>query len=364
MLSVRDLVKSYPARDGAAVRNAVDGVSFEVGRGAFFTLLGPSGCGKTTTLQCLAGLETPSSGTIEMDGRAVFCSQRRVMVPANRRNLGMVFQSYAIWPHLSVFDNVAFPLRHGPGKVSSAELKTRVMQALDLVKLADFAHRPSPQLSGGQQQRVALARALVHAPGILLLDEPLSNLDAKLRDVMRVEIRALVKSLGITTIFVTHDQLEAMSMSDSIMLMRDGHIVQQGAPRDVYLRPTSAFAADFMGRSNLIPARKLATDAVSTGFGDVACVATASLPEASPAFLVVRPHALHVVPGEAPAGPNRFAARIVAQAFLGDLVEADLDIAGQIVRAAIDPYLQLANGDNVQVVFPAERCVAVAGVHG
>jgi iron(III) transport system ATP-binding protein len=227
-------------------------VSFDVAKGDFFTLLGPSGCGKSTTLQCIAGLETPDEGEIEMDGEVVLCTRRKLLVPANRRNIGMIFQSYAIWPHLSVFDNVAFPLVHGQQRVRGTDVKRRVMQALEMVQLADYAERPSPHLSGGQQQRVALARALVHEPRLLLLDEPLSNLDAKLRDAMRVELRLLVKSLGITTVFVTHDQLEAMSMSDQIALMRAGKVVQLGAPRDVYLRPNSAFAADFMGRSNMI----------------------------------------------------------------------------------------------------------------
>ena len=365
MLSVRNLTKQFPARDGKAPAPAVDGISFDVGRGEFFTLLGPSGCGKTTTLQCVAGLETPTSGTIEMDGVAVFASDRHVLVPANRRNLGMVFQSYAIWPHLSVFDNVAFPLVHGAIKTPSRDVRPRVMKALSLVKLQDFADRPSPHLSGGQQQRVALARALVNEPKLLLLDEPLSNLDAKLRDAMRVEIRQLVKSLGITTIFVTHDQLEAMSMSDTIVLMQSGRIIQQGPPRDVYLRPTAAFTADFMGRSNLLPGKLNANrTGIVTAFGEVSSAVSGSLAAGADAFLVVRPHVLGVSatrPGVAAA--NVFEAKVERQSFLGDTVEADITIGATRLRAALDPYLDVADGTTVWITFPAERCVVVpAGV--
>jgi iron(III) transport system ATP-binding protein len=358
VLSVRNLTKTYPGPDGAPV-TAIGGISFDVAKGEFFTLLGPSGCGKTTTLQCLAGLETPSSGAIEMAGRAVYCSERRVLVPANRRNLGMVFQSYAIWPHMTVFENVAFPLVHGPNKPPPDRVRPLVMQALDRVKLGDFHDRPSPHLSGGQQQRIALARALVHEPGLLLLDEPLSNLDAKLRDSMRVEIRQLVKSLGITTIFVTHDQMEAMSMSDTIQLMRAGRIVQRGAPRDVYLRPVAAFAADFMGRSNLISGTLTGPDRVRTGFGEVTVATAPPLAPDTPVFLVVRPHALVATRGERPDGANVFAARIDSQAFLGDVVEADVSIDGHALRAALDPYLCFNDGETVWLRFPLERCVAV-----
>ena len=337
---------------------AVRDVSFDVAKGEFFTLLGPSGCGKSTTLQCIAGLENPSSGTIEMDGRAVYCSDRKLLVPANKRNLGMVFQSYAIWPHMTVFENVAFPLVHGGRPVPAAAVRDKVMRALDLVKLAAFADRPSPHLSGGQQQRVALARALVHEPALLLLDEPLSNLDAKLRDQMRVEIRQLVKDLGITTIFVTHDQLEAMSMSDEIVLMRSGSIVQRGRPRDVYLYPTAAFAADFMGRSNLIPAT-VRPDGLETPFGLVSVDRPPSLSPGDEAVLVVRPHSLVVtLGGGRPAARSVFAGRVEALSFLGDVVEADISIGGHLVRAALDPYQTVTEGQDAWVEFRAERCVA------
>ena len=360
MLRIRNLVKAYTARGGGGQMRAIDDLSFDVARGEFFTLLGPSGCGKTTTLQCLAGLETPTSGTIEMDGTAVYCSDRRLFVPANRRNLGMVFQSYAIWPHLSVFDNVAFPLVHGPRRQASGDVRRRVMQALERVKLQDLADRPSPHLSGGQQQRVALARALVHEPAVLLLDEPLSNLDAKLRDTMRIEIRQLVTAMGITTIFVTHDQLEALSMSDTIVLMRGGRIVQKGTPREVYLAPTTAFAAEFMGRSNLIACTVAAPGRVETAFGSVACICAAGLSPGDAAFLIVRPHNVRTGDAVTAGARNVFSATIVQQSFLGDLVEADVTVGGQPLRIALDAYVPVADGTAVPLEFPADRCIAVA----
>jgi iron(III) transport system ATP-binding protein len=361
MLSVRRLHKSYPPRQpGGATVHALQDVSFEVGRGEFFTLLGPSGCGKSTTMQAIAGLETPTSGTIEMSGTAVYCSERRLLVPPNRRHIGMVFQSYAIWPHMTVFDNVAFPLVHGVKKTDAGEVKKRVMEALDLVKLAAFADRPSPHLSGGQQQRVALARALVHRPDLLLLDEPLSNLDAKLRDTMRIEIRHLVKSLGITTVFVTHDQLEAMSMSDTVVLMRGGRIVQQGTPRDVFLHPKTAFTADFMGRSNLLRV-VVSGRGVRASFGELAASPPSELADGAAAVLVVRTTAIQVRPaGDAtPIDGTEFEGRVVESHYLGDFIEAVIDMNGCELHAAVDPFLRLEPGQRVRVGLRPDLCVVV-----
>jgi ABC-type sugar transport system ATPase subunit len=222
MLTVRDLQKDF-VTDKAPVR-AVDSVSFNVPAGEFYTLLGPSGCGKTTTLQCIAGLEMPDAGEITLGDNLVFSRNANLVVPAHRRDIGMVFQSYAIWPHMTVFENVAFPLLHGRRRVSRSSVNDRVMKTLQLVQLAGLENRPAPFLSGGQQQRVALARAVVDEPKVLLLDEPLSNLDAKLREEMRFELRDLVLRLHITTLYVTHDQIEALSMSDRIAVMSNGKI--------------------------------------------------------------------------------------------------------------------------------------------
>ncbi|HEV2512067.1 ABC transporter ATP-binding protein [Bosea sp. (in: a-proteobacteria)] len=363
MLVIENLVKSYPGQHGQDEVQALRDVSFKVDEGAIFTLLGPSGCGKTTTLQCIAGLENPDSGAIRMGDRAVFSSRESVLVPANRRELGMVFQSYAIWPHMSVFDNVAFPLVHGVKRVPSREVRPRVQKALEMVELGHLADRPAPLLSGGQQQRVALARALAHEPRLLLLDEPLSNLDAKLRDTMRTEIRSLVKSLGITTIFVTHDQVEAIGMSDQIVLMKAGKIVQQGSPRDIYLKPNSVFTADFMGRSNLLPGvleNGGATARAQTAIGPVSGIAGSELAPGEQVMVVVRPQAIVIAPDTDPAqGSNRFKARVDAMTFLGDVVETEVETGGRKLTLMLDPYTSLVVGQKLILELPPERCVIV-----
>src|SRR5205823_12558032 len=216
-----------------------------VPEGKFYTLLGPSGCGKTTTLRCLAGLESPDSGEIEIAGQVVYSSRTGALVRPDHRPIGMVFQNYAIWPHMNVFENVAFPLRVSERPPSRDETRRMVTEALALVGLEGLEDRPAPQLSGGQQQRLALARALVRKPKLLLLDEPLSNLDAKLRQRMRIELRELQRRLRITTIYVTHDQAEALFLSHRVAVMQNGRIAQEGRPRDLYASPSSGFVADF-----------------------------------------------------------------------------------------------------------------------
>jgi iron(III) transport system ATP-binding protein len=232
---------------------AVRGVSFSVQPGEQLTLLGPSGCGKTTTLRAIAGLERPSAGEIRIGGAPVYSSAQGVNIPAEKRGLSMVFQSYAIWPHMSVFENVAYGLR--VRREDKAAIASKVAHALGMVQMSAFAERGASQLSGGQQQRVALARAFVFQPSVLLFDEPLSNLDAKLRGDMRIELRELQHRLGVTSVYVTHDLEEALAMSDRIVVMRDGVIAQIGTPDDIYNRPRNAFVADFVGSANLIRGR-------------------------------------------------------------------------------------------------------------
>ena len=250
MIDIKNLHVHFRSSEGTV--HAVRGINIKVERGQFYTMLGPSGCGKTTTLRCLAGLERPSSAEISIDGQVVFSSERNLMIPPYRRDIGMVFQSYAIWPHMNVFENVAFPLREMRGRFSRVEMREKVMRALELVQLTGYEGRPAPFLSGGQQQRLALARALVREPRVLLLDEPLSNLDAKLREETRTEIRDLVKRLGITTVYVTHDQLEALTMSDIVAVMDQGKIVQEASPIMIYREPKVRFVADFIGLTNFI----------------------------------------------------------------------------------------------------------------
>jgi iron(III) transport system ATP-binding protein len=227
---------------------AVDHLNLDVQEGEFLTLLGPSGCGKSTTLRLIAGLERPNEGTIKLGDRIMSSGESRVFTPPEKRGMGMVFQSYAVWPHMTVAQNVGFPLKLR--RVPRAEQQERVSNALRMVGLEGLESRGATQLSGGQQQRVALARALVHNPSVLLLDEPLSNLDAKLREQMRLELRLLQRRLQITTIFVTHDQAEAMVLSDRIIVMNHGHVEQIGGPDEIYERPNTRFVMDFVGRVN------------------------------------------------------------------------------------------------------------------
>jgi ABC-type Fe3+/spermidine/putrescine transport system ATPase subunit len=249
----------------AAPLAAVDGAALEIVRGEIFTLLGPSGCGKTTTLRLIAGLEQPDAGEITLRGRVVASVPRRVFVPPHRRNLGMVFQSYAIWPHMTVFANVAYPLElRGVPRRAIGE---RVARVLELVGLAGLEERAATLLSGGQMQRLALCRALVYEPDLLLLDEPFSNLDAKLREQMRVEVKLLQRRLGITVLFVTHDQIEALSLSDRIAVMQRGRVEQVGPPRQLYERPASAFVRDFLGQTVILRGR---VQGLEPGRGDAA----------------------------------------------------------------------------------------------
>src|SRR5215475_12285537 len=274
---------------------AVRGVSFTVIHGEQLTLLGPSGCGKTTTLRAIAGLEKPVAGEIRIDGTPIYSAARNINVPAEKRGLSMVFQSYAIWPHMSVFDNVAYGLR--VRREEAAAIKSKITQALALVQMQALADRRASQLSGGQQQRVALARAFVFQPAVLLFDEPLSNLDAKLRADMRIELRELQHRLGITSVYVTHDLEEALAMSDRIVVMRDGAIEQIGSPSDIYNLPRNAFVADFVGSANLIRGRSrpdLASDglaALETSDGLIVYGTTCGRPlGAAPVFSVRRVH--------------------------------------------------------------------------
>lgn len=250
MLKIKNLVKHYPGGD---VSNpAVNGIDISVDVGHLVTFLGPSGCGKTTMLRMIAGLEKPSSGSISIDNENVYSSDERIEIPTNRRPIAMVFQSYAIWPHMDVFHNVSFPLESGKFKLNRDEIQSRTEDALAMVDLAGFGKRQPSELSGGQQQRVALARALVMQPKILLLDEPLSNLDVRLRDQMRDTIKELHERAHLTTIFVTHDQNEAMALSDRIIVINQGRVVETGSPQTVFQRPLAPFTANFIGKYNIL----------------------------------------------------------------------------------------------------------------
>ena len=319
-LRVESLRKTFTAARGAV--RAVEDVSFTVEDGRFFTLLGPSGCGKTTTLRCLAGLERPEGGAIRLDDEVL--SGDGHFVPTYARDIGMVFQSYAIWPHMTVFENVAFPLRVSQHAPSRGETRRMVVEALALVGLEGLEERPAPQLSGGQQQRLALARALVRKPKLLLLDEPLSNLDAKLRQRMRIELRELQRRLGITTVYVTHDQGEALFLSHRVAVMQNGRIVQEGRPRDLYGSPASGFVADFVGDATFLPGEVVEGGVRALG-GIVRCTLSEALAPGAQALLVMRPERI-VVRG-APAGvANEFAGTLRVAAFLGDHLDCVVDV--------------------------------------
>lgn len=363
-VSVAGLTKSYMEHSSTIEPRAVDGISFDVEAGTFFTLLGPSGCGKTTTMRCIAGLERIDGGSIAIGGSAVSALEPPVFVPPNKRKIGMVFQSYAIWPHMTVLQNIIFPLKAQGLNPRSPEARERAEEALSLVKLDGLASRMATQLSGGQQQRLALARALVARPQLLLLDEPLSNLDARLREHMRIELRALQRRLGITTIYVTHDQVEALSMSDRIAVMHAGKIIQEGTPADMYHRPSSPFVAQFLGTSNIVEARVISRDGnaqrcvVESVFGTAAIGISGSFEVGDAVSISVRPEHIRVhTNGGAPAhGLN---ARVTSTAFLGEITEYELIANDTTLRYRRLGPLDVGVGDQVILEIPPEACIPI-----
>jgi iron(III) transport system ATP-binding protein len=266
---IRDLHKHFTSRDLVVTvprRGAINGLDLDIRDGEFFVLLGPSGCGKTTTLRCIAGLEEASAGTITLGDKLVADGTRAIFVPPNKRGVGMMFQSYALWPHMSVFQNVAYPLRHQRRDLSRRQVAEQVNATLAIVGLEGYEQRHPTQLSGGQQQRVALARALAARPGLLLFDEPLSNLDAQLRARLRLDLRRVHEETGGTSIYVTHDQAEALALADRVAIMKLGQLEQLGAPKDIFLSPASRFVAEFVGYENILPGTILAASGGVMGF--------------------------------------------------------------------------------------------------
>ncbi|HTN12031.1 MAG TPA: ABC transporter ATP-binding protein [Acetobacteraceae bacterium] len=368
MLTVTGLTRVF-ANSFDAMAGGVREATFTLPAGAFFTLLGPSGCGKTTTLRCLAGLERPDHGRIELEGRVLFDGASGTLVPVHQRGIGMVFQSYAIWPHMTVFENIAFPLLVARARrYGRAEITRMVDQALATVGLAGYGPRPATRLSGGQQQRVALARAIVHQPKLLLLDEPLSNLDASLREEMRTELRRLQQQIGITTVYVTHDQSEALAMSDQIAVMQRGRIVQLDAPRAIYFTPANDFVASFIGAANLLAGTAAAaippggTGPVRLADGSVIlCACPAGTEAGQPATVALRPESITVAAagGPAEAGMNVLAGRLAEANFLGATLRCDVEAAGQMLHAVATPDSVLALGAAVHLAFAPEAAVVV-----
>ena len=360
MINVKGLVKSFPGAKGEV--RALNGVSFEVGKGELFTLLGPSGCGKTTTLRCIAGLEQPVGGEIVINDRAVYRAADGTFVPPERRAIGMVFQSYAIWPHMTVFKNVAYPLAGGNGRDDVNQRVGAVLERLSLGRLSD---RLAPNLSGGQQQRVALARALVAQPQVLLLDEPLSNLDAKLREQMRFELKSLQESFGITTVYVTHDQEEALALSDRIGLMHEGALLEVGAPRDLYLRPAHRITADFLGTANFItgqverPGNEPWDEMlIVTPVGKFAARRSVEWQPGMKAELFFRPESIELIEsGSANGAANCGSALVERVTFLGNSADVILRSGEVRIRLRAHPARIPNVGMKVNFVIPAEACI-------
>jgi iron(III) transport system ATP-binding protein len=344
-LSLDSVTKIFPARGGSGEVTAVDDVSLGINEGELVTLLGPSGCGKTTTLRLIAGFEFPTAGEIRLDGQVINDQ------PPHKRDMSMVFQSYAIFPHLNVFENTAYGLN--VQRRSKQEIAQRVARVLELVELTGLESRAPNQLSGGQQQRVALARALIMEPKVLLMDEPLSNLDAKLRDQMRTEIRRIQQQLGITSVYVTHDQIEAMTLSDRIVVMNQGEIEQIGTPLELYRHPRTRFVAGFIGRANFVPAvvkgvegdagelvvEALGRDVRITGVQGRHIVG-------KEVTLIVRPEMITVGEGSEMMGTVRRAS------YLGDAIDYDIEVDGQLLTAVeTDPARVVVHPVGEQVGF-------------
>ena len=361
MIRVNNLVKTFEGPQGQV--RALRGISFEVAKGQLFTLLGPSGCGKTTTLRCIAGLEQPLEGQIFINDRAVFDASDGTFIGPDRRRIGMVFQSYAIWPHMTVFENVAYPLAK---KVHRKELVRRVDRVLERLGLVHQRDRLSPNLSGGQQQRVALARALVAEPEVLLLDEPLSNLDAKLREQMRFELKGLHEGLKITIVYVTHDQEEALALSDRIGLMVDGELIEVAAPTDLYLHPSRRISADFLGTSNFIPAEVSRAGSqpwdevlVQSQLGSFVGKRSPEWQSGTAAVLFFRPEYVHLSMDDDGSSNelNKGSGIVERVTFLGNSVDVIVRCGEVTLRARTHPENIPTPGKRVRFLVPPSSCI-------
>ena len=354
-IAIEQLVKSY---DG--IVPAIDGIDLEVGDGELVVLLGPSGCGKTTTLRCIAGFEDVTGGRILMDGSVV--SDANFSLPPEKRAIGMVFQSYAVWPHMSVFENVAYGVRLKKG-ITRTDADRRASQALETVGLGELQKRGANELSGGQQQRVALARAIALEPRALLFDEPLSNLDAKLRQRMRLEIRALQRRLGIKSVYVTHDQEEAMVVADRIVLMKDGRIEQIGAPQEIYDRPNSVFCAEFIGSANVIRGAVESHTGKGTRIflapGLIIPAPAIDVPVSTKVDVIIRPEHFSVndIQNQAREDATHLHGTVTESVFVGAFTEITVDVGSVKVRAHVIPARSVKVGSAIELTLNVDRMV-------
>jgi iron(III) transport system ATP-binding protein len=368
MLKIQSLCTEYTNELGQPVKAAQD-VNIDVPEGHFFTLLGPSGCGKTTTLRSIAGLERPKSGEISVNGVPVYSAARGVFVPPNQRGFGMVFQSYAIWPHMDVFTNTAFPLQVGKKSYSRAEIDAKVMKVLAAVQLDHLRDREATKLSGGQQQRLALARALVMEPKLLLLDEPLSNLDAKLRELMRFELKRLQRELRITTVYVTHDQSEALALSHQVAVMNQGRIQQIGSPRDIYERPQNQFVADFVGSTNfvegIVRSRENEDDCyvIDTEIGALRSKSVEPVQVGDKVVLSIRPEDVQLT-DEQPSDirVNAWHAMVDQKVFLGEAMDFRITINKRTLLSRTHPSVRTPIGHPVWAYVDPSKSVAMPAV--
>jgi iron(III) transport system ATP-binding protein len=358
---IAGLTKYYTGRNAA---RAVDGIDLAIADGEVMALVGPSGCGKTTTLQLLAGFLKPDAGTITVGDRVV--SSAKGVVPPEKRRMSLIFQSYAVWPHMTVFENVAYGLR--VMNLSRSEIEDRTTEVLRSVRMTDLAHRYPSELSGGQQQRVALARAVVVKPETLLLDEPLSNLDANLREEMRFEIRRIHDATGITMVYVTHDQTEAMVAADRIALMRAGKIAQIGTAREIYETPATAFVATFVGGTNTLPVTLVDPHVVEFGGAKLKVRDDFDAAARGPVTLCIRPHEIGFAEwtgdeglGYRENGTNRLAGTVLRQTYLGDARDYLIDLGGTQIRVAAPPGIDRTVGSTVHLDVPVEACRIVPG---
>ncbi|MEK6614110.1 MAG: ABC transporter ATP-binding protein [Candidatus Binatota bacterium] len=352
MIRIKGLHKFYRTRHGLV--EALRGIDLEVEEREFFVLLGASGCGKTTTLRCVAGLEKPDAGEIEISGKVVSSPGKGLNIPTEKRDIGMVFQSYAIWPHMSVFQNVAFPLIKGRKQIPKHLVSEKVSRALSLVKLDGLEERPATDLSGGQQQRVAMARAVVTEPKILLMDEPLSNLDARLREEMRLELKKITRSVGVTTLYVTHDQAEALSLGDRVCVMHEGEIVQIGTPQDVYARPANLFAAQFVGEMNFIRGKVTGPGQVDSPLGKLRCPVPPACQTGSEVTLAIRPE--HLILLHHPSqGSEALEGKIASKNYLGDTSLFEVEVNGAALSVKLPGDSDFAVGQQIVVVVAPDR---------
>jgi iron(III) transport system ATP-binding protein len=366
MLIVKQLHKSYRNERGEQVAAVID-VSFEVPVGSIFTLLGPSGGGKSTTLRAIAGLERPDEGEISFGSEVLYSSKGKIHVPPQKRAFGMVFQSYAIWPHMTAFQNVAFALESEKG-LGKADIRERTLKVLDTVDLLDLAERNATRLSGGQQQRLALARALVKQPRLLLLDEPLSNLDAKLRHRMRFEMKRLQRDLNISLIYVTHDQSEALAMSDQIAVIAGGRVVQVGSPTDIYRRPKNKFIADFIGSANFLDAQVVRTGLAEnkqefkTNCGPLVARSPDLVPGDKPLIIAIRPESIAVSKQHAQRD-NEWTGAIEERIFLGESQAVRVRVGSELLECLVPPNFRIDIGASVFISFDPEDCIVLSREH-